>query len=71
MESHRSATLGVSISVFVTASIFVALRFISRVFVVRRVELHDWLMLVAWVCRFPPAGPCMSETGLTTTQLAH
>ncbi|KAJ6122458.1 Major facilitator superfamily domain general substrate transporter [Penicillium capsulatum] len=52
MESRRSATLGVSISLFVTASIFVALRFVSRVFVVRRVALHDWLMLVAWLLDF-------------------
>ncbi|KAJ5907884.1 hypothetical protein N7495_000566 [Penicillium taxi] len=48
MESRRSATLGVSITLFVIASIFVALRFISRVFVVRRVGLQDYLMLLAW-----------------------
>lgn len=54
MESRRSATLGVSITLFVLASIFVALRFVSRVFVVRRVGLHDWLILVAWVCGLPP-----------------
>lgn len=71
MESRRSATLGVSISFFVIASIFVALRFVSRVFVVRRVGWHDWLMLVAWVCRLPRAWSLhvLVETGLTTTQL--
>ena len=50
MQTHRPATLGVSITFFVIASVFVALRFISRIFIVRRVGLHDYLMLVAWVC---------------------
>lgn len=50
MQTRRPATLGVSITFFVIASVFVALRFISRIFIVRRVGLHDYLMLVAWVC---------------------
>lgn len=49
MEGRQQATLGVSITFFSIASIFVALRFISRIFVVRKIGLHDWLMLVAWV----------------------
>jgi hypothetical protein len=49
METRRPVTLGVSITFFVIASIFVALRFVSRIFVVRKVGLHDYLMLVAWV----------------------
>ncbi|KAJ5570470.1 Major facilitator superfamily domain general substrate transporter [Penicillium hispanicum] len=52
MEGRRPATLGVSVTFFVIASIFVVLRFISRVFVVRKVGLHDYLMLVAWVVDF-------------------
>ncbi|KAJ5673982.1 Major facilitator superfamily domain general substrate transporter [Penicillium macrosclerotiorum] len=52
MASRQPATLGVSISFFVIASVFVALRFISRVFVVRRVGLHDYFMLVAWIIDF-------------------
>lgn len=49
MDNRQPATLGVSIGLFVIASLFVALRFISRVFLVRRVGLHDYLMLLAWV----------------------
>lgn len=49
MQSRQPVTLGVSVTIFVLASIFVALRFISRVFVVKKVGLHDWLMLLAWV----------------------
>ncbi|KAJ5426752.1 hypothetical protein N7465_001822 [Penicillium sp. CMV-2018d] len=52
MEGRQQATLGVSITFFSIASIFVALRFISRIFVVRRIGLHDWLMLVAWIIAF-------------------
>ncbi|KAJ5231531.1 uncharacterized protein N7469_006119 [Penicillium citrinum] len=52
MQSRRPATLGVSITFFVIASIFVALRFVSRIFVVRRVGLHDYLMLFAWLIDF-------------------
>jgi hypothetical protein len=59
MEGRRSATLGVSITFFVLASIFVALRFISRIFVVRKIGLHDWLMLVAWVCGILRPSSCM------------
>lgn len=71
MQSRQPATLGVSVTVFILASVFVALRFISRVFVVREVGLHDWLMLLAWVCDFPglvqtlhlPGVGCAPECG--------
>ncbi|OJJ44770.1 hypothetical protein ASPZODRAFT_100926 [Penicilliopsis zonata CBS 506.65] len=49
MGDRRAVVLGVSLAVFVVASLFVALRFVSRIFVVRRVGLHDYLMLIAWV----------------------
>jgi hypothetical protein len=53
MEGRQPAVLGVTITIFALASIFVALRFISRIFVVKKVVLHDYLMLVAWVCGAP------------------
>ncbi|CAG8891141.1 unnamed protein product [Penicillium egyptiacum] len=52
MEGRQPPTLGVSITFFCIASIFVALRFISRIFVVRKIGLHDWLMLIAWIIDF-------------------
>ncbi|KAK4867420.1 hypothetical protein LT330_000930 [Penicillium expansum] len=52
MEGRQQATLGVSITFFSIATIFVALRFISRIFMVRKIALHDWLMLVAWIIDF-------------------
>ncbi|OQE36097.1 hypothetical protein PENCOP_c012G00487 [Penicillium coprophilum] len=52
MKDRQQPTLGVSITFFTIATIFVALRFISRIFVVRKIGLHDWLMLVAWLIDF-------------------
>ncbi|KAJ5812315.1 Major facilitator superfamily domain general substrate transporter [Penicillium riverlandense] len=52
MQDRRSLVLGVSVPFFVIASIFVALRFVSRIFVVRKVALHDYLMLLAWLIDF-------------------
>ncbi|KAF7589654.1 hypothetical protein BBP40_003988 [Aspergillus hancockii] len=52
MEDRRPEVLVVSIVFFVIASIFVALRFVSRVFIVKKVGLHDWLMLLAWIIDF-------------------
>jgi hypothetical protein len=40
----------VTIVFFVLASIFVALRFVSRWGIVRKIALHDHIMLLAWVC---------------------
>lgn len=51
MADRRPEVLVVSIIFFALATVFVALRFVSRIFVVRRVGLHDYLMLLAWVCR--------------------
>ncbi|KAJ5811039.1 Major facilitator superfamily domain general substrate transporter [Penicillium robsamsonii] len=52
MKGRQQPTLGVSITFFTIATVFVALRFISRIFVVRKIGLHDWLMLVAWLIDF-------------------
>ena len=52
MQDRRAEVLVVSIIFFVIATLFVALRFISRIFVVRKVGLHDHLMSLAWVIDF-------------------
>jgi hypothetical protein len=49
MEGKQVTILAISIIVFLLATAFVALYFISCVFVVRVVRLADWLMLLAWV----------------------
>lgn len=57
MQDQRPEVLTVSIVFFVIATVFVALRFISRIFIVQKVALHDYLMLLAWVpplFLFPP-----------------
>lgn len=50
------AIFAISIFVFLLATAFVALYFISCVFVVRAVRLADWLMLLAWVSSFATKG---------------
>ncbi|KAK1138659.1 hypothetical protein N8T08_002125 [Aspergillus melleus] len=52
MDDRRPQALVVSIVFFVIASIFVALRFVSRLCIVRKVGLHDYLMLLAWILDF-------------------
>lgn len=52
-NSRAMPTLVVTIVVFVLASVFVALRFVSRVGIVRKVVSHDYLILLAWVCSLP------------------
>ncbi|RAL05755.1 putative MFS monosaccharide transporter [Aspergillus ibericus CBS 121593] len=52
MEDQRPEVLVVSIVFFVIATVFVALRFVSRIFIVQKVALHDYLMLLAWVLDF-------------------
>ncbi|KAL3481571.1 major facilitator superfamily domain-containing protein [Aspergillus californicus] len=52
MQDRRPEVLVVSIIFFLLATIFVALRFVSRIWIVRRVALHDYLMLVAWLLDF-------------------
>ncbi|KAL4763216.1 putative MFS monosaccharide transporter [Aspergillus foveolatus] len=49
MEDRRPEVLVVSIVFFSLATIFVALRFVSRIWIVRRLALHDYLMLLAWL----------------------
>lgn len=52
MDDRRPEVLVVSIIFFVLATVFVALRFVSRIFVVRRVGVHDSFMLLAWLIDF-------------------
>jgi hypothetical protein len=74
MQTRQPTTLAVSITFFVIASIFVALRFVSRIFVVRRIALHDYLMLLAWVrwnLSSAGDGPCTSSGRAAPDGLAH
>ena len=50
MDDRRPEVLVVSIIFFVIATVFVVFRFVSRIFVVRKVGIHDYFMLLAWVC---------------------
>jgi hypothetical protein len=49
MDDRRVPVLVVSIIFFVLATVVVALRFVSRLGIVRKVALHDYVILLAWV----------------------
>jgi hypothetical protein len=49
MDDRKLPVLMVTIIFFALASVFVALRFVSRLGIVRKVALHDYVMLLAWV----------------------
>lgn len=49
MGTVQEPVLAVTIAIFSFASVFVSLYMISVVFVVRKVSLADYLMLLAWV----------------------
>ncbi len=51
MDDLRPVVRGVTIATFAVATVFVILRFMSRVLIVRKVQLHDYFMLMAWVSR--------------------
>lgn len=48
VENRGPATLGVTITLLILATLFVLCRFITRVWIVRRVYLDDWFTLAAW-----------------------
>lgn len=42
-------TLAVTISMLLIATVFVFSRFVTRMWIVRKVHLDDWFILAAWV----------------------
>ena len=49
LENRGSDVLGVNIAVLCVSTIFVILRLVSRVGVVKRVTLDDYFIILAWV----------------------
>ncbi|KAI9369117.1 major facilitator superfamily domain-containing protein [Aspergillus egyptiacus] len=52
MEDRRAGVLVVSLIFFALATIFIVLRFVSRILIVRKLALHDYLMFIAWLIDF-------------------
>ena len=48
VESRGPPTLAVSLTMVVLATVFVLFRFVTRIWIVKRVYLDDWLILAAW-----------------------
>ena len=49
VDDRGPVVLGVSIAMIVVSSVFVGLRFVSRIGIVRRVGWDDYTILIAWV----------------------
>ena len=48
IDNRGPVTLGVTITMLVLATLFVFSRFITRIWIVRKVYLDDWFILAAW-----------------------
>ena len=48
--TRAPATLAVAIATLVICTVFVFFRFLTRSWVVRKIQVDDWLILLAWVC---------------------
>ena len=49
LSPRSQSVFGVTIAFFASATLFVVCRMLSRIWIVRRVSLDDYLILVAWV----------------------
>lgn len=48
VETRAPATLGVTVVMLILATIFVFFRFVTRIWIVRKLYLDDWFILGAW-----------------------
>lgn len=67
LQDRGPVVLAVAVAVTVISFVFVALRFASRVGIVRRVGWDDWTILIAWVRS--PWLDCPDSLVLTTKQI--
>jgi hypothetical protein len=48
VDTRGPVTLAVTITMLILATFFVFFRFVTRIWIVRKVYLDDWLILAAW-----------------------
>ncbi len=48
VDTRGPVTLAVTITMLVLATLFVFFRFLTRIWIVRKVYLEDWFILAAW-----------------------
>jgi fucose permease len=49
VQSRAPATLSVTIATLVVCTIFVFFRFLTRTWIVRKIQIDDWFILAAWL----------------------
>jgi len=50
VQDRGPVVLAITIALLVASSIFVTLRLISRIGIVKKVTLDDWFITLSWVC---------------------
>ncbi|GAB7342180.1 hypothetical protein MBLNU457_g0434t1 [Dothideomycetes sp. NU457] len=68
MTSRSESVFAVTIAFFACATLFVFFRLLSRIWIVRKVMLDDWFILLAWILTF---GLCFSICYGTTVGLGR
>ena len=64
VEDRSSDVLGVDIAVLCVSTVFVILRLVSRIGVVKRVTLDDYFIILAWVSENDGTRLTVGVTGL-------
>ena len=49
VQTRAPVTLTVTIATLVVCSVFVFFRFLTRTWIVQKVQIDDWFILAAWV----------------------
>ncbi|KAF7506173.1 hypothetical protein GJ744_012153 [Endocarpon pusillum] len=80
VETRGPVTLAVTVTMLVLASLFVLFRFVTRIWIVRKVYLDDWFILAAWamavgfsasICAGTAAGLGLHEVDIGVGDRGH
>lgn len=64
VETRAPATLAVTVTMLVLASIFVFFRFVTRIWIVKKLYLDDWFILGAWILALGFSASICAGTGV-------
>jgi hypothetical protein len=64
VDNRGPVTLAVTIVMLVLATLFVFFRFVTRIWIVRKVYLDDWFILVAWIIAVSFSASICAGTGV-------
>jgi hypothetical protein len=75
VDDRGPVTLAVTLTMLVLATFFVFFRFVTRIWIIRKVYLDDWFILVAWTLAVGFSASICAGTavglGLHEVDIAH